>query len=189
MSTGITWLAAAVAILAESASAIPFPGCMGGTLQGCPGVQNCSEQYFTQDVRVPMPMLNTHAIHRSRTHFIHEPPTWMMMCIAVDHVDGRWKGSVAASRCCFNLQRRYIEHDWPHKCCARRPHHTRVDVAYSHCSNLHSITADSLHIFVCCSRALALLIRLHAHRLITSAGQLHLETTDTRRSSGFLLSR
>jgi hypothetical protein len=67
------------------------------------------------------------------------------MCIAVDDVDGGWKGSVAASRCCFNLQRRDIDHDWPHKCCARRPHDTRVDVAHSRCSNLHSITADSLH--------------------------------------------
>ena len=74
MSTGITWLVAAVAILAESASAIPFPGCMGGTLQGCPGVQNCSEQYFTQDVRVPMPMLHTHmqSIDHARTSRISD---------------------------------------------------------------------------------------------------------------------
>lgn len=40
----------ASALLVVSTRATPFPGCLGGTLQGCPGVQNCTVQYIVQNV-------------------------------------------------------------------------------------------------------------------------------------------
>ena len=36
--------------IATTASATPFPGCKGGTLEGCPGTQNCTTHYLTQNI-------------------------------------------------------------------------------------------------------------------------------------------
>ena len=36
--------------LLQSAAAAPFPGCKGGTLEGCPGTQNCTVHYLEQNI-------------------------------------------------------------------------------------------------------------------------------------------
>lgn len=45
------WIVAAlVATMTGIVIAKPFPGCSGGTLVGCPGTQNCSQHWITQNV-------------------------------------------------------------------------------------------------------------------------------------------
>ena len=39
-----------LAVVAGCALAAPFPGCKGGTLEGCPGTANCSKFYLDTQI-------------------------------------------------------------------------------------------------------------------------------------------